>query len=792
MRILGFEINSSLFGNRKAKTKNIAPGIIADPEPLVEVPIRGGMNAGESVVIGSVMPTDVTAYTGIGLSQRPLSKKDYEQLYSLAASNHDVSFAVSNIVELANTKITIKFDTDVSPEMAEEMMVNLKEAEKKWYQGGRPMLINSLFRQVAITGAISGEGKPTADLRGVGNVTLLSPKWVYFFYNEPTSSYLPYQQVVVNSAFLSRITSPNRGYGYNKLSTKTYKYIAISRDEDKPYAIPPIWSAIEAVCIENDMLDNLAAIVKRLGMFGFLQVIVNAPTRGKRADGQPETDEDYINRVQDYIASLEPEIEKGLSNGYVITAKQIDQSGTERKTEFNMTASTHDATGGSKLLELIMQIKAAGLKQDPVFLGKNFSTSEALAKVLLKKFSGQLADYQEAAAQFLQHVYELHLRLQGFDFKYIDVSFEPPILEDTKTLYEGLNLKFDYGQKLYRQGIIDQTGFAQFMGYEAPAEDEPLMAPDDSDTGEPTEPTDDDGESDTDDDNGDQSSSSLSFEQLSKRSEQKYKTMHKGYNRDTMGNMKEAAQTVSERVINLLSMLPDSQSLESIQKWVRQTVLMDWNATFTKAQLSTTHYWVDKSYKTFRKDRSIFKGKRKNPQGEKIPAAKMDALDNVSLRHFESIDILAIGSTLFTGKTLEAIDSLVKEYYEKEALPLGENAKNAAQFRREIAKILKLGSGEIMKITGTTMANIRAVSGLMYLHQSKFDNFELSGPAALVCSNCSPVEGNVLESMDNFSKFLKTGQRNVLMPPVALVGAKEWNQSESFEICKCRIYAKTE
>lgn len=778
MKIFGIEIGRS----KKEKVKNFLP-IGELPDPLVELPVRGGVNAGEVAVIGTVLPTNTDSIQGLSTAQRPLTLSDYKKLYNLAASNHDVSFAISNIVELANTKISIKFDPGVSESQGEAMMASIKEAEKTWYQGGRSMLVNSLFRQVAITGAISAEAKPRADLSGVGAMVLLSPKWVYFWYDQRTASWRPFQQVVAGANLFERATVPNIGYGYQRLSLKTYKYIAISRDEDLPYAIPPIWSAIEAVCIENDMLDNLSAVVKRLGMFGFLQVIVNAPTRSTNTQGNPETDEEYIERVQNYIQSLEPEIEKGLSNGYVITAKQIDGSGTERKTDFEMTSSTSDAAGGAKLLELIMQIKAAGLKQDPVFLGKNFTTSEALAKVLLKKFAGQLGDYQEATAQILQHAYELHLRLQGFDFNYVEVSFAPPILEDTKTLYEGLNQKYVFYKSLYDQGLINQQQFAQYMDLDAPAEDGPRQAPAPVVETEPE--NDEEGEPASDSEQ-----ESMSLGELASASDNAFKWHLSGYNRKTMRNLESAAGYVSDKVVEMLNLLESDINLDTAKQWAWRSVLMNWHQAFTKEQMSITANHTSLAYTKFRKDRSIFKGLKKNAKGEKIPKAEMNILDQVFVQDFENNDVLAIGGALITGRTKEKVEAIVAKYHKEGALPLRNSGNSAAKFKKDFAKAIKLNSGELMKITSMTIANIRAVAGLMYLRQAEFEDYEIGGSASISCENCQKIEGNVSEAVYRISELIRNNARNVLTPPVALVSGTDYEISQAFETCRCRIFGK--
>lgn len=429
------------------------------------LPVRGGRS------VGSVTPTDISSLTGTGISSRPLDREQYDRLYQLARDNHDVSFAVDNIMQLGNTKLNIEFDTSVSPAQSAQMHEELHRIQDSWYAGGMSMLVNALLRQVYITGAVSAEAQPTPQLNGVGRVVLLSPKWVIFRWNEEINDYEPFQENVVGAWFVGWTPlASDLGYAYHKLNEHTYKYIAIARDEDKPYAIPPLLSALEMTCIEDDMLENLSAITKRLGLLGFLEVIVNAPSRQEGGvAGQGETDDEYQARVQDYLAEVEQEVEFGLSNGYVIGVKQLDPQFGEVKTEFNLRNSTADSGGAKGLFDLVTQMKSAGLKQDPVFLGKNFSTTESLAKVLIIKFAAQIQNYQDAVAQFLQHAYNLHLRLRGYSYEWLQVTFEQPILQDNKVQYEGLMAKFNYYKAMKDQNLIDQQQFANFMGLDAPA-----------------------------------------------------------------------------------------------------------------------------------------------------------------------------------------------------------------------------------------------------------------------------------------------------------------------------------
>lgn len=432
---------------------------------IVEMPVSGGYR-------GSVSPTSIEAQLnveGVFLS-RPLTDEDYDMLYELGRKNHDVSFAKDNVVQLASAKINYEFDLSVPAAQVEKMRAELNRVIPTWYDGGTNSLVNALFRQIQMFGCISGEAQPNANLRGVGRVVLLSPKFVYFGWDAKKQDWVPYQSGTV-------FNQTNNSSLFNRLNEWTYKYVAYEKwREDIPYAVPPVWSSVRAACIEDKMLDNVVAITSRLGMLGFLQVIVNAPSRAKRSDGRPETDQEYQARVATYLESLSGEVEKSFANGYVVAAKQMIE-GKEVKPEFVMTPTATNTAGLTGLAEYIISVKAAGLKQDPSMLGKNFGTTETLISTVLKKFTNQLINFQEYVCQFLEHAAALHLRLLGYKFEYLNVSMETPTLMDASMEYDGLQKKFTYYKSLYDQGIIDQMQFAQAMGYDSPSSPAPPAPP---------------------------------------------------------------------------------------------------------------------------------------------------------------------------------------------------------------------------------------------------------------------------------------------------------------------------
>jgi len=803
MRILGFQIPGT-GGNKKkplekikANNANAKVEAATDwgggwQEPFVEMGVRGGSNqSGSPLVTGTVTPTSVN----IGMEPRKISNADYDKLYKLASEHHDVSFAITNIVELAGTGLsTIQFDPTVKAKDAQKMMMELRSAANTWYDGGEPMLVNALLRQAAITGCVSGEAKPLVTLKGVGNVTLLSPKWVWFQFDAPTADWKPFQQTIYNAFGLdaSIIRWSTYNAGYHALSLKTYKYIALSRDEDSPYAIPPILAALEAVCIENDMLDNMAAITRRLGLMGFLQVIVNAPGRGKNADGSPETDDNYQARIQAYLQSLEPEIEKGLSNGFVISAKQFDSKGNEVKTDFEMTSSTADTAGAAALIELIMRVTAAGLKQDPIMLGKNFSTTESLAKVVIKKFGSQLMDYQRAVAQFLEHCYTLHLRLLGYKFQWLKVTFDPPILEDTMTQFLGLNEKFKFYKDMRNQGLISQQQLANHMGVEIPYREGPIIAEGDAPaTTLPPVTTTANVSNDTErgaiEFNMTEKTTAMS---LSATSEGEFLKFQRAYNRDTVHNFKNAVGFVAEQLCQVVNILHPSTPMQSIRSIIRNSVILNWFTAFTGPQAATSKQWISEAYQYFRKDKAIFRGKRKYNDSI-IQDASFSTLDKVIQKHFYASDISAFGKSLLNEDiTTVLIDAMIEMYKEGE-LPMMGNTQYTSKLRGLIQNILERNLPEIMTITNTTMSNTRAIGALCYLYQEGVREFELSGSSAIVCDNCQPNSiGLVADAFDRFCSMVEMENRDVKMPPAFLLGFEKNANYNSSICCKCKILAK--
>lgn len=378
-------------------------------------------------------------------------------LEQLAIVNGEIGYAVDNIVQLGNTlgsfPENIYFDDAVSDEMAKEMIARLKVRSKKWYaySGGMNSLANDLFAQIAINGALSAEKVPNLALDGLEKIVTVAPKTIRFKYDDILGHYVPFQIVG------GKATLDLSGVRLNPI---TYTYMAYRRVTEKPYGVPPFITALENIGISQMINSNLKYIVKKLGVLGFLEVLVNGP---KPAQG--ESDSAYYTRTEKYLASVIPEVEKGVSKGYVVGFKGMH--------EFKMQPTTAGSTGAKEITDMNDAKLFAGLKQDPMMFGRNFSTTETLARVILAKTTTQIVNYQKLVGGFFEECFLLDLQLGGYPVKTVSIEVPAPMIGDKDKEETTFGKKIDNQDKLYKQGIISQQQRAQALGYDEPAEEEP-------------------------------------------------------------------------------------------------------------------------------------------------------------------------------------------------------------------------------------------------------------------------------------------------------------------------------
>lgn len=378
-------------------------------------------------------------------------------LEHLAIHHPDVSAAV-DIISLANTGFTTYFDSGVPESMEKEMLQVLHEARDTWYPyaDGINGAIDDWLTQCAITGAISHEWIIGSQLEGVASVVPVSPYNIVFHYDEKELKHIPVQKIPNSFSY----SGPAILGKYKKLNTITYRYSAMRRIGESPYAIPPFLSSLESIIVQKNMVGNIAKIIEKLGVLGFLKVMMNAPTIT-----QGEKPEAYQQRLKNELSSNVGELKKGLMNGVLAGWKGLH--------EIDMQKTNENVSGAESLMKMNDRLVLQGLKQPLELHNRENTSSETFGRVMLAKMSKNLTKYQSLVAKSLAYGDLLHLRLMGYPVKQVINEFEPVMLGDKKTEEEAYGKKIDNATKLYNAGVISQMKRANMLGFDEPDQEEP-------------------------------------------------------------------------------------------------------------------------------------------------------------------------------------------------------------------------------------------------------------------------------------------------------------------------------
>lgn len=368
--------------------------------------------------------------------------------------NPDVSIALQDTFKLANTGHNLIFPYN-SDEDSMAMEEHLRKAQKRWtnYTAGINGLVNKMMVQALVGGAISLECVPNLKLDGIATIVFVKPEEIYFK-RENNGSYIPYQ---INKG----IPTQKDLLPYIRLNLNTYKYVAIFSDVDEPNGVPPFLSALAALSTQADMKLNFQEIMALVGMLGFLEVKTEKPDKSAS-----ESETAYRNRLNRYLTDVKTNVKAGMKDGVVVG--YIDDH------EFKMNSTTKDVGNIDKLWNLNQQAVANGLSTTGALIGVNTTTSEGGTGILLSKLISQLKNIQMIASAVLEFIYELELKLAGFNCKGINVSFNSTTISDEVKLQQGLEYKIRNLTALYNQGIISQNMYAVAMGYIKPHLAEPI------------------------------------------------------------------------------------------------------------------------------------------------------------------------------------------------------------------------------------------------------------------------------------------------------------------------------
>jgi hypothetical protein len=657
---------------------------------------------------------------GIEESQIPSDYRGlFELLEWLSVEHQDFSFAITNILDLGNTDFEFRFPSSVPKRYKKQMIEALSLFRDNCYRtngsvslGYKP-LVRMLLRQLSVHGALSVEG--VYDLKGNGNVVQVPHDSVYLYNikGEPT----PYQQ---------------QTKGMTALNPNTYKYIPLDTKVKSPYGIPPFVSALEAIGIEQDMIKNFAQIVKKLGLFGFLQVVVTPPQK------KPGEDEEaYIKRAQKKLQEAADEAKKTKNDGIVAGFKGMH--------EFTLEAANINSAGAEAMLRMIDILKISGMKQNANMLNRQMSTTETFGRVLLAILGKQVISFQEQVAVFLESYFKMHLRFKGFDPKYynsLQVWFELPLTGD-KVKEEEISLKkAERLVYLRNEGIISQDDVAIGLGFEKAFADAPVSH------NEPaqSEPLPPDGAK-TDPNNPDAALSKAIFyltrgkaeylyeapetcghaEHLELAGERKYNNFVSNFADDIASQYKREIKAVTKSLGAFLKKFDGLEQEEFTKRFLTRLYgVWDLESRIEEDVKSN----VNDIYKFYRKDKAVFK--------LNIPDPVIDGFDKRVMEWFRKHSSLYLGKFITDEDTKQRIAAWIAQYYVEQGGEIGEAAVEA--FTQQFPTVLAGEEWKIKRITDTVANQLRNGGKVAYMQQADVEEYEIVEVMdKITCPHCKEM-----------------------------------------------------
>ncbi len=669
-------------------------------------------------------------------------------LANMGMYNRHVSMAIENIVSLGNTDYDIDFGEGVGSKQAAEMRKFIWSQVKNWYEfaDGEDSLDNDLLVQLATYGTISAEACIMPNLKGISKIVRVDPYYIRFAYDKAKDSHIPLQQI----GGIDNNTLKGRYPGYIELNTATYSYIAMRRMGEMPYAVPPFLSALEDLFTESDMIKNLQNMMRRLGMMGFLSVLLKAPVQGN------DTAQAYQIRLQAYLDSVRGPIERGLSRGVAIGFKDTH--------EFKLEGTTLNSGNAENLMKMVKGLVFSGLKQDPNMHGENYATTETFGRVVMEKMTAQVINFQKPVATFKARAFALSLMFQGYRFKECNVKYHRPSTHDDKREQEVRKMKQDNLRADYQDGLISQEQRANMLGYDAPAEKEPRKTAEEKILEKTAAKASKDSkalervkkklksvpEFKYDIPEGCRDMISLSDDEI----DPTLLALIISYLKSIQRLYSRAIESTFSRLLRDFSKLSTSTSLEQVQNTMLVGLLDNWENTYLPQVQKSVEKNMTKLYSKFRKDASII-------SGGNAPKASLDLFDTRAIEFLKEMDNIYLGKFIGDSDTQNRIRRWIKEQYDAGNVPLGGKSKDARRFINEFSDLVEKESWKIDRIISTSSSLARNIASINYMFQADVEIYTIHEyNDHVTCRYCLHMDGmqfSVSKTREQFDELFTNG-----------------------------------
>lgn len=402
--------------------RDVSPGAIAVD---AELPTIAAMGKSLSLGIGNITPV--------------IPREFIDLLFTLSVSQPLLSQVVWDNIILGATGYSLDLQGPAGTKKKA-----LEEANKwldSMYPGGVTAWISAALYQIQIAGALSHEYVIADNLKGVVRSKFVPAQTIRFNRISDTTG----EYVTVQSAHGK----------YLLLNPTTYHYRALLTWENNPYAIPPLFSAIEPIWLKRDVMKSMRGIAKKFGLLGLFQILLERPPQDL---GAGESDENYHARLKTYLSEAQKALKGSFNDGVLI--------GYSGQHEFKHFSVTGDARGMGELYDRIDMEAHSGSNTDPAMHGRNFSRTETHIRQVYQKMTRQLENMRRMAGESLEYGIELHLTLAGFPGFDAELVWDKVDTVDALRDEQTYNLKIVNANALYDAGIINQEQRAQMLGFQ--------------------------------------------------------------------------------------------------------------------------------------------------------------------------------------------------------------------------------------------------------------------------------------------------------------------------------------
>jgi len=405
------------FGKKRVSPGQISPGQISEVDP--------GYNAVISRLHGYYSFKDF-----------PFSEICFDVLELLSIFNPDVCQALSIITTLGNAGHEIEIET----KRAEKAVERINQISRTIYAGGADGLINHLLNQISLMGALSAEWV-ISDRVSDGVVRVVAPPVRTIRFKLENNEWIAYQD-----------TGKGFKNHYVELNRNTYSYVPVKTLDNNPYGIPVMLAALKNLDVQIDAVNNLAAVVRKIGMLGVTTVKLQQPYQ-LPGEGVEKYHERLVKHLQNYANSYAGSLAEGVAVHY------DDQ-------EISHYSINQVAAGAAKVVFQINeeQIMSA-FDIPPSMMGRSYSTTETYAGVDYERLMRRLGNYRRIIKRFIEKGYLLDLNLVGLPVDSVRVIFNEGdgFREKEKVEVEGLEI--DNVIKKRDAGFISDDEAAQELGY---------------------------------------------------------------------------------------------------------------------------------------------------------------------------------------------------------------------------------------------------------------------------------------------------------------------------------------